>query len=187
MIFQDEQLALGGDLDLATVDTHDAGLVAPAEERALGGMAGAIGGDGLDPDEIGVAAVGVGLDDLGLDAQALEDGGGVDEIDLVAADPAQEATLDRAGERIGVEIDDLAPIGDAQGGDLAGRNLLHQGAEFRAEVEIVRAVSRWPASIEGTLTALRMIPPLSTSAICSAISMPNDFLRLGGGSAEMWG
>ncbi len=130
------------------------------------------GADGLDLDQVGVVAVGGRLDDLDLDAQALEQDRGIDEIDLLAADPAEEPALDRAGDRIDVQVDDLAPIGDPQRGDLARGDLLDEGSQLGAQVEVGREDFRAAASIEGMLTALRMTPPLRTSAICSAISTP---------------
>jgi hypothetical protein len=91
-----------------------------AGEGALGGVDLAVGGDDVHGHEFGVAAVVVGFDGFDLDAEALEEGGGVDVVDFVAVDAAEVAALDGAGDGVGVEVDDFAPVGDAEGGDLLG-------------------------------------------------------------------
>ena len=126
-----------------------------------------------------------GLENVALDAQALENDRGVDEVDPVATDPAQVASLDGARDGIRIQIDELAPIGDAQGGDLRTGDLLDQSTQLGAQVDI-RPQNLDRRSVDG-----RHVDGVTDDAAAQHIGDlfgdfdADRFLRLRGGSAKV--
>mgnify|MGYP003340019614 CR=1 FL=1 len=74
------------------------------------------------------------------------------------------AALDRAGDGVGVEIDDLAPVGDAERGDLRRGDLLHEGAELGAQGDV------GPEDLHGVGVHRRHVDRVADDAVAQEIT-----------------
>ena len=132
-VLEEKQHAFGLGFDVASVDHDDARFRSEKRSRGRGLRPGVFGDDLDEIAEFGAVAD-PRLDDL--ESEVLRQPGGVDFVDLVAADLGEETFEHGAGDRRGVEVAGLAAVDDAQDAAAFGRDLRDEASEALAEAEV---------------------------------------------------